>query len=37
MGIKKFNEFINENIEPKANSVFEQIQEPFAEFILNMQ
>ena len=37
MGIKKFNEFINESIEPKTNSVFEQIQEPFAEFILNMQ
>lgn len=37
MGIKKFNEFVNESIEPKTNSVFEQIQEPFAEFILNMQ
>lgn len=37
MGIKKFDEFINESIEPKTNSVFEQIQEPFAEFILNMQ
>ena len=37
MGIKKFNEFINESIEPNTNSVFEQIQEPFAEFILNMQ
>lgn len=37
MGIKKFDEFINESIEPKPNSVFEQIQEPFAEFILNMQ
>ena len=37
MGIKKFNDFINESIEPKTNSVFEQIQEPFAEFILNIQ
>ena len=37
MVIKKFDEFINENIEPKTNSVFEQIQKPFAEFILNMQ
>lgn len=37
MGIKKFNEFINESVEPKTNGVFEQIQEPFNEFILNMQ